>query len=101
MTSEGIDNCFFFILGLADYTSTTSSTTNVTFTSSSANDTNARRMCVSVFITDDQILEGRESFTLQLVFAAPAMNVMLEPNVTQIFITDDDGRCGITTLLNK
>ena len=75
----------------ADYTPTTPSTTNVTFMSSGGNEPNARRMCVFVSITEDQQLEGLESFTLELVFALPATNAILSPNVTQIFIEDNEG----------
>ena len=48
-----------------------------------------RRQCVLVFITPDAISEETESFTLELSFTDA--EVELDPQITEIFIVDDDG----------
>ena len=52
-----------------------------------------RRQCFSISITDDDIPEGTESFTaiLELDPFTPQSGILVTPNVTEIFILDDDG----------
>ena len=48
-----------------------------------------RRQCVNVFIINDMISEETESFTLELSFTDTEVD--LDPQITEIFIVDDDG----------
>ena len=48
-----------------------------------------RRQCVNVFIFGDDIPEETESFTL--ILYSRVSSVMIDPNITEIFILDDDG----------
>ena len=55
---------------------------------------NNRRRSFPVTINDDELLESIEQFNLELKFdpftTQPSL-VILEPNVTTIYIKDDDG----------
>ena len=74
-----------------DYAALTAVTTQFTFGPSAADDMNQRRMCVNVAIHDDQLLESTESFTLSLV-SVDASRVELNPSMTEISISDNEGR---------
>lgn len=53
-----------------------------------------RRDCFSVMVTDDDLNEEVESFSLVLELDDTVMDqsgIMIEPNRTEIFIIDDDG----------
>ena len=56
-----------------------------------------RRACITVQITNDDILEGVEYFSIEVVpdpFETDfPPNVQLEPNVTFVKILDDDCKC--------
>lgn len=47
--------------------------------------------CFSLNITDDELHEAREAVTIAL-FLLDQPRVTLDPNVTQVFISNDDGR---------
>ena len=81
-----------------DYAALSAITTQLTFEPSAANDSNQRRMCVNVAIRDDQLLESTESFTLSLV-SVDASRVELNPNMTEISITDNEGRSQSNVLI--
>ena len=52
-----------------------------------------RRECFDVAITDDDLLEDTKSFSLLLqedTFASQT-GAIISPNLTEIFILDDDG----------
>jgi len=55
----------------------------------------SRRECFDVFITNDMLYENVESFTLILFLDTFVMQsgVIVQPNVTEIFIIDEDGKC--------
>lgn len=57
-------------------------------------DNNNRRQSFSVAIADDQLVEGTESFTLQLRFdpflIPRRSNILLSPNVSVVTVLDDD-----------
>ena len=48
-----------------------------------------RVMCVTISITNDDVLEADESFTVILI--PRRSDVIASPNVTEIRILDDDG----------
>ena len=55
---------------------------------------NSRRLLFLVTINDDELLESIEQFNLELkfdLFTTQPSLVILEPNVTTIYIQDDDG----------
>lgn len=52
------------------------------------------RFCFNVTISDDDLLEDVESFTVSLQLTellAPQSGVVIQPNVTEIFIQDNEG----------
>ena len=51
----------------------------------------SRIMCRDIFITDDNILENPESFTLNL-FPRIITSVIIEPSVAVVIILDNDGK---------
>ena len=54
-----------------------------------------RRQCFDVSITNDGLYENVESFTLILfldTFGIVQSGVIVQPNVTKIFIVDEDGK---------
>ena len=55
---------------------------------------NNRRLSFSVTINDDEILESIEDFDLELrfdPFVTPPSGVILSPNVSTVYIEDNDG----------
>ena len=53
-----------------------------------------RRQCFNIRITDDELYENVESFTLILfldTFDGIQSGILVEPNVTEIFVLSDDG----------
>ena len=53
---------------------------------------NIRRNCFNVFLLDDSVYESTESFTLDLVPEANITGVVVNPDVTEVFILDNDGK---------
>ena len=60
------------------------------FPASPANSSDSRRMCVTILILNDDVVEGNESFTLSLV-SASSTEVIISPSIAVITILDDDG----------
>ncbi len=59
-----------------------------------------RRRCFSVSITDDDLYENVESFTLNLMFdpfEEMQSRIVIKPNVTTIYIEDEDGKYNLFT----
>ena len=54
------------------------------------------RQCIEILIKDDMIGEVTESFsiTLERMFELDS-NIILDPNRTEVEITNDDGNCHI------
>ncbi len=57
----------------------------------STTSTNLRRECFGITIRDDDIDEDTEFFTVNLALAEGTSGVIIYPNITEIFILDDDG----------
>ena len=55
----------------------------------------SRTFCLIVPITDDDLPEDVESFTVILRPEAQQSGVIVRPNVTEIFIQDNDGMLAI------
>ncbi len=62
-----------------------------TVTIPSTTSTSPRRECFGITIRDDDIDEDTESFTVNLALAEGTSGVIVYPNITEIFILDDDG----------
>ena len=57
-------------------------------------DNNNRRLSFPVTINHDELLESIENFDLELrfdPFVTPPSGVILSPNVSTVYIEDDDG----------
>lgn len=56
--------------------------------------TNDTRQCVNISITDDEVTELRESFTVSLLPASDNMTILLDPlaSSSTVYINDDDGK---------
>ena len=52
-----------------------------------------RKICFDVIIRDDEVQEEMESFTIALELDTFVLQsgIIVEPNVTEIFILDNDG----------
>ena len=62
-------------------------------------DNNNRRLSFPVTINDDNLLESIEDFNLELrldPFVTQPSAVILSPNVSTVYITDDDGNYNFT-----
>ena len=82
------DLFFFFITDENDYTRRAGFDIALFF------DNAGRRECFDIDITDDELVEGVEMFSLTLEndpFTAPPIDVEYFPNVTVITINDMDG----------
>ena len=49
--------------------------------------------CIDITITDDDTLEGDETFTVTLTVTNPPSGVMLDNDMVEITITDNDCKC--------
>ena len=52
----------------------------------------AGELCANISILEDTLFEGNETFTVTLVVTNPSSGVTLNNNMTEIAITDNDGR---------
>ena len=59
-------------------------------------DMNNRRMSFPVTINDDELLESTEDFNLELRFDVQLSGVRLHPNVSTVYIEDDDSNYIVT-----
>ena len=59
-------------------------------------DMNNRRMSFPVTINDDELLESIEDFNLELRFDVQVSGVILNPNVSTVYIKDDEGNYIVT-----
>ena len=53
---------------------------------------NIRRRCFNLFLLDDSVYESTESFALDLVPEASTTGVQVNPDITEVFILDNDGK---------
>ena len=60
-----------------------------------------RRACFNVSITDDDVHESTESFTvvLELEQFVLQSGIQVDPHITEIFIVDNDGKCSISMII--
>ena len=68
------------------------------FYKDNGSDPRSRKICVGIGISDDDILENDESFTVHLETINLPQNIFVSPNTTEINILDDDGMLIIIVL---
>jgi hypothetical protein len=78
----------FFVLDEADFTPVQGS---LNFSAGFGSSAVERRKCFSFDITDDELPEAAESFMLTLHQQEEQSRIMLEPNMTRVYISNDDG----------
>ena len=75
----------FCLIGGSDYVF---DETSLTFPSTSLA---MQEVCISVNITDDEVTEANETFTIGLTLATP--DILKGGSTVSITIVDDDGEC--------
>ena len=70
---------------------------NLTFLVGSTDNT---AQCLPVTITDDTLVEGDEAFTVTLTLQTTGVGVTTGNNVTDLTITDNEGKDNCLTLLS-
>ena len=58
----------------------------------SAASNDVRRQCFGIFILDDDVYEGTETFEINLILDLSTSGVIIDPPVTEVTILDDDGK---------
>ena len=89
-----INNSQNHALDEADFVEITSSNNPlVAFTS----DPSTHRQCFNVTITDDEVLEDTQRFSLKLTLndRSERLNVLINPDISLVEITDSDGMTSI------
>ena len=52
----------------------------------------SRRQCITTQFFQDNIYENTESFALDLILDSTTTGVLVDPNVTEVFLLDVDGK---------
>ena len=71
----------------------------IIFYQGNGSDPRSHKICFGIGITDDDILENDESFTVSLETIDLPQNVILFQNTTEINILDDDGMLILLVML--